>query len=171
MTAAFEFHPPGPLMTVAKALALLLGHVSYLDGACRTTDRVGDVLPEEVIRVCRATLGNSVREPLGDTADYADSQDATTVVTSRQPGSVGVDLRPRQQSASAGGLSEFDPIGKDDLKLYGVNLRQRWCSDQGFTHGNPKPANVVQQIGDREGHYTNKPRMRDRAAKPLPRSA
>ena len=43
-------------MTPKQALILLLGHVDYASGACRAKDPVGDILPDEIIMLCRQVL-------------------------------------------------------------------------------------------------------------------
>ena len=46
----------GRALTPVEALKLLLGHVDYAEGACRSSDPVGSVVPEDVLDACRAAV-------------------------------------------------------------------------------------------------------------------
>jgi hypothetical protein len=43
-------------VTPAEALRLLLDHVDYTKDACSLTEKVGAVLPPEVIKICHEAL-------------------------------------------------------------------------------------------------------------------
>jgi hypothetical protein len=43
-------------MNASEALQLVLDHVDYTDGACRTNEPIGGILPVQVIRLARESL-------------------------------------------------------------------------------------------------------------------
>ncbi len=43
-------------LTALEALRLVMAHVDHGRGACRATDAVVDVLPDDVLAVCREVL-------------------------------------------------------------------------------------------------------------------